>query len=1006
MQTFFDYILEDVTPAGAEYNPSIARPYCKMCKKDAWLSWTGKYSDYCSVDCMNRDMRANVNSERNADLPRLQESSPEPAEVFQRATLAKKVAKELKSVAQAKKAKAEALAAQEEQAHSDNEFRLQQQQLKHMAEVLQWDRMFSLAEKEDMNEHSEGRSGRETGDNRRPDADKQVNEVDTEAGKRAKAESKPQLAKRTSRHTLDDDKGQGGALHADEEGHEEVKRPIDGKPNRRLAEEGRVYKQTISGDDECRVKERLVQLETETRETHKRLRQLEGKAAKSEQAIKHELTSHPAKVRGRATQVTHADDSDRHMSTIRNDQLNSQKDAAKAGETARISDNAVRKSKTTQEGRRRKLQPVAERQLEEQRLRAGSNNTEPSQNRNAPKFRKESFSEEPTSATFVANQVKEAGDCAVCELRQSIVLPRGHAKAITQATDSNLKKKKLHITTDDLAMLRSAALTQLRLEMDGLRKQDAFIRGYVGSLWIWLDSAKGVNRLRLSFGDSLFVIVRCPTQEHQWKKWRSRCSLNLRWDEDWTVPIRYRNYPSHRYMRIELWKANFRHERASFLGEGQVPFPCFATRWNGDVQLCWNTLLGGDRIDLDCGQLHLGLKFSPVRREREGTDVCDTARDRRKIRRIKALSHETKGWSRLKLPADKTDEAVQVNLNSAPVVVSAGAPAVPSLAPLVQPSRRADESLQVDATATVSSTAVGADISRPLTIPEACDGVQADGEQHTEQVCSSNKTVSTTNPTEQVLPIPDVTEEVLDTMVPAVLGQMDEYACRVEGVHEVLGVDFDSRDFLDRTRASPGCRVTCSNRLCCRSVRSQDMRDLFEEEEFRAWGLCSACQHTVFPTKGPPKPPIKVILGEENGSPYSEFRLDSCVPVAFPDFTVVWPSSAHLFVAQGFTRLELQERIRQCQTRSELRAVLRAPLLRHFLRKDWESFKYRALKVCLDLKVDQHPRLQLLLSGTGNCQIFCPKREDTIYMSISGSCDLGEAVGKILMDKRSEFQPY
>ncbi|KEP60951.1 UNVERIFIED_CONTAM: hypothetical protein HHA_266890 [Hammondia hammondi] len=1002
MQTFFDYILEDVTPAGAEYNPSIARPYCKMCKKDAWLSWTGKYSDYCSVDCMNRDMRANVNSERNADLPRLRELSPEPGEVFQRAIVAKKVAKELKSVAQAKKAKAKAFAAQEKQVQSDNEFRLQQQKLKHMAEVLQWDRKFSLAEKEDMNEHSEGRSGRGTGDNWRPDTNKRGQEVDTEAGKRAKAESKPQMAKRASRHTLNDDKGQGGALHADEEGHEEANRRIAGKPNRRVAEEGRLYKQTISGDDECRVKERLVQLERETMETHKRLRQLEGKVAKSEQMIEYELTSHPAQMRERATQVTQADDSDRHMSTIRNEQLNSQKDSANAGRAARILENVVKKHKTTQEDRRRKLQPVTERRLEEQRLRAGLNNIEPSQNRNAQIFQKENLSEEPTSATFVANQVKEAGDCAVCELQQSIVARRGKGKAVAQATKSTVKKKKLHITTDDLAMLRSAALTQLRLEMDGVRGRDAFICGYVGSLWIWVDRAKGVNRLRLTFGDSLFVVVRCPTQEHQWQKWRSRCSFNLRWDEDWTVPIRYRNYPSHRCMRIELWKANFRHERANFLGEGQVPFPCFTTRWNGDVQLCWNTLLGGDRVDLDCGQLHLGLKFSPVRREREGTGVCDTARDRRKIRRIKAPRHETKGWSRLKLPADKTDEAVQVTMNSAPAVVSAGAPAVPPLAPLVQPSKRADESLQVDAAATVSST----EITRPLTIPEACDGVQADGEQHTEQVCSSNETASTINPTEQVLPIPDIAKAVLDNMVPAVLGQMDEYACSVEGVHEVLGVDFDSRDFLDRTHASPGYQVTCSNRLCCRLVRSQDMRDLFEEEEFRAWGLCSACQHTVFPTKGPPKPPSKVVLGEENGSPYSEFRLDSFVPVAFPDFAVVWPSSAHLFVAQGFTRLELQERIRQCQTRSELRAVLRAPLLRHFLRKDWESFKYLALKVCLDLKVDQHPRLQLLLSGTGDCQILCPKREDTIYMSVSGSSDLAEAVGEILMDKRSEFQPH
>ncbi|CBZ50842.1 conserved hypothetical protein [Neospora caninum Liverpool] len=1000
MNAFFDYILEDVTPAGAEYDPSIARPYCKVCKKDAWLSWTGKYSDYCSVECMNKDTRANINSERNADLPRNRGSSPEPGEVFQRATVAKKVAKELKSMAQARKAQASALVAREEQLQNENEFRLQQQKLKQMAEALHWDRRLSLAQKEDMSEQLERRRTRETGNNRGSVADTRGQESAKEARKREKTNSKRQLDKEASKHAVDEDKRHEEALHADEEGHEEEKRRIADKAKGQVQEEGRLYRHEVLGGNEGGAQERLIQLERETSETHNRSLQIDDKVGKSERAIEHELATQPTHTREQARTVAQADECDRHMSSLRSNHLSSQQGAANSREAVGKSDNAARKQENTKEDGDRNLQSVTETELRVPRKRAGSNSTA-SLKRSGSKFQKKSVPEEATAAAFVAKQVKQAVENAVSELRQSILTPRRSGRAVGQTKDSNRKKKQLHVTTDDLAVLRRAALTQLQLEMDSVREPDAFISSYIGTLWIWLDSVKGVNPRRLSFGDSLFVVVRCPTQEQQWQKWRSRRTLNLRWGEEWSFPISYRSYPSHRFMRFELWKRNARHGSANFLGEGQVPFPCFETRWNGDIQLCWNTLLGGDRIDLDCGQLHIGLEFSPIRRDREAAS-CGTAGDRHKIRRARGPSHETAARGRRKQPADLTDEAVQVNC--VPAVDAEEAPAGPPLALPVQPRKKVDETVQVDGTTIIASVESGAEISRPPAIPMACEGVQVDGEHHIAEACLSNETVSTPNPSEEVAPTPDVTEAELDTMMPAVLAQMDEYACRVEGRDEVLPVNFDSRVLLSRVHASPGCRVTCSNKLCRRSVRSHDLRDLFEEEEFRAWGLCSVCQHTIFQTQCPSKPPKTVVLGEEDGLPYGEFRLDSAVPVAFPDFAVVWPSSGHLFVAQGFSRLELQERIRQCTTKSELRAVLRAPLLRFFLRRDWDSFKYQALKVCLDLKVDQHPRLQLLLSATGDSPISCPQREDPMYMTAIDSCDLANAVGEILMDKRNEFQ--
>ncbi|PFH36783.1 hypothetical protein BESB_049750 [Besnoitia besnoiti] len=895
-------------------------------------------------------------------------------------------------MAQARMAKAAAARAHEKQLRNEEDFCRQRNRLKEIAALLERDRRFSETERRGVRRGMEEKRSKYAEESRLSDAGNQGEKADVVSTGRSEEQT----------YSRDSEEGGRRVTSAGErsDGDLEELQDAPGKTKEQTAEDAsrRAVEDDTSHTEEQKTQQRqqtLSQPEVDTRERENQLRQLQENWKKCQEAIGHELARQLRKVRQHSEEIKE-DEARKHLNSIRRKCLRMKKEHHKHDERAEEVSISARRGRL-QTHIDPDLQQIVKTSAAAERYRCRQDHG--SRKGKRQQFRRGSLREEDMLSQLVSRTMKGELDQAVSELRQSTLATQRSSRVIDHAPSSRPKKKKLHITTDGLAMLRSAAVTQVQLDMDEAYERDAFHRGYIGTLWIWIDLVKGVNPLRLSFGDTLFVVVRCPTQEHQWQKWQSGYTANFGWDESCTFRIRYKRYPNDRFLRLELWKKDSRHQGRRFLGEAQVPFPGFETRWDGYVQLCWNTLLGGDRIDLDCGQLHLGLKFS-LSESRQGRHPQRT--DRGMQERKSGSRHGRKQVaSKGDIPrAGIADEAVQVDCATLGLVEQ------PDARPSVVPPREmADESVQVDYKSLMISSEPLREPSCPPAVPLADDSVQVESPHLAEEVPSlshekgSNRGTSCT----YNAPFPMMTEEELDVMVPAALAQMDEYAKGTECLSWEMVVDVDNR-VLASNICFQGCRLTCSNRLCGRTVRNQDLRDLFEEEEFRAWGLCSVCQRAIFHTVCPCKPPKTVVIGKAHGKPYSELRLYSSVPVAFPDFTVVWPSTGHLFIAQGFSRFELQERIRRCSTETELKAVLNAPLLRYFLRNDWKSFMNHALRMCLNLKVDQHPRLQLLLSATGESPICCFDHADAFDIVAGEICGHATAVGEILMDKRSEFQ--
>lgn len=164
------------------------------------------------------------------------------------------------------------------------------------------------------------------------------------------------------------------------------------------------------------------------------------------------------------------------------------------------------------------------------------------------------------------------------------------------------------------------------------------------------------------------------------------------------------------------------------------------------------------------------------------------------------------------------------------------------------------------------------------------------------------------------------------------------------------------------------------------------------------WGLCNSCQDRIFRTPlslGAPGTPRRRCLrlgsplagcrkeaaksgimnalakavANPRTPPFGELRLDGAAPVAFPSPNCLWPSALQLLHAQRFSLLSIQERLRCCSGSSELLALLQCPLLQRFERPDWPSRAAAAIRTCLLLLLQQHPKLQLLLSSLQGCRI-------------------------------------
>ncbi|PHJ20000.1 swarming motility protein [Cystoisospora suis] len=953
MKGFFDFILEDMTPAGAEYDPSVARPYCKMCGKDAWLPWTGKYSDYCSVECMNRDRHADVTADRNQSLPRRNAGGVEAASVFQRALAAKRIARELKGMAQARRAEAAAGAVPPADADNEDTFLRQQQKLRQLAGEL-WkesERMRREAEHEAKEDERRQREREAYERRKRQDAERRKREEEAE---RRKREEEAERRKR-------------------EEEAERRKREEELERQRRKETDKKWMQDETADERSMKRSHREGDEHSKGQDTHSR---------GGDQEERRDPGGVFTKLRQHMEEAAKEDEARRHAMRLRNiwDAGQCRDGVAKeqpSGVCLEKLVNAVDELLSMHRSEEVKLKRIIETQTKEhRRISEIGEEVQALKQKRRPELVAGAV-----ALDCMAERIKAEVVEAVAELNRTATPepPEGDVKAEQRGSRRPSRRR---ITVGDLASLRKAALRELQLEMKAFQQPETFGNSYSGELTVWIDSVNGVNSSRLGFGDTLFVVVRCPTNPDQWEKWQTESTSVFVWKEERAFQVTYASYPSSRFLTVELWKNCFPDRTKEFLGEGQIPFPCFLGRWESQVQLCWNTLLGGDCIDLDCGKLRVGLqlrKGDPPRSSNEPTwkEVAST-------------------------PGDSAEE-LREKLASPQRKEVAATPRRPKEAPPQKPGnpKGRDGAVQVSMGVVLSVTDSDQAAYPPATTLTE-DGVQVDTPEVSNNFFPPGQAELPSLGHGAVAEEPTLlSDEELQIMLPLVLAQMDDHARSASAQAAVRGPRFHSGSLFSARTRRPGSHVTCLNGLCSRVVRSRDFKDYFEEEEFRAWGLCSECQAVLFFTPCPASSPKCVTVSDCCGRPYSELGLQSFVPLAFPDFSTIWPSGWHLLAAQRFTRVEVQERIRCCQTQAELAATLKAPLLKYFVRDDWEGYKYKAARICLQLKVEQHPRLQVLLTATGSARILyeCCLESD----KADGASHCASDLGGIFMDERARY---
>lgn len=418
----------------------------------------------------------------------------------------------------------------------------------------------------------------------------------------------------------------------------------------------------------------------------------------------------------------------------------------------------------------------------------------------------------------------------------------------------------------------------------------------------------------LAFGSRLLLVVRCHCAKNLFEERRSEAFTDLRLKVEFAFRVSWRSASAasaeEAGVEIQLWREAPKDGAANFLGAARLPLPFFAAQWTYTAPLWWSPDMGGGFEDECLGFLH---------------------------------SSSGEAWP----PGPLPHAAVALSLRFFPDdVEERGA---------VRATRQAER-------------------------PEAASGEEAGAESH--RVAVVRPRVRSSASEEKSSP-PDCrkVEEVLLRLEHLKRALRRDAASREGGLGGRPPVFVDSQKLHQHLRRPAGAAGSCTNSFCGEKVRK--LPDLYSEEEFRVWGLCGACQRRLFTTPIPADPPKKVILRLSTDAPpaatvahaeeppnaerleaFSELRLDSPLPVAFPEPAFLWPSALQLFHAQRFADVRLQEQVRSCLDSAELVQLLKgAPALKRFERKDWHRRAPAALRTCLLLLVQQHPKLQLLLSS-------------------------------------------
>ncbi|CDJ50351.1 hypothetical protein, conserved [Eimeria brunetti] len=456
----------------------------------------------------------------------------------------------------------------------------------------------------------------------------------------------------------------------------------------------------------------------------------------------------------------------------------------------------------------------------------------------------------------------------------------------------------------------------------------------------------------LRFGSKLQVVLRVATGPGAWEERETSFSADGQWRETYSFSVHWPSAAAaaaSAALYAQLWatingnSATMGHcssSCCSFVGEAVIPLPTFTSPWEYRAPLRWRSSLGGNSKKqqlLQQGNLLLRVHFHP------------------------------------------TEEA------QAPVASTEELKDLPALLPTLR-------------------TKAGR-LSNPQCCRDSNKGSSSRSSRSTHSSsCSRTSSGISGHSEEQMQPASLIhVSERDDTVQQHLLRQLEELSVawrralseeqqQQKQREERTPVVIDGQLLQEHLQRSPMMGALCTNSFC--SNMAGAFSDLYSEEEFRAWGICSSCQQRLFTTPLPPgrkgecprrgslqlRSPFAHCCGNSHLElgfiqalaraathhkplPFGELRLDGKIPVAFPTPDCVWPSALQLLHAQRFSLVSVQERLRRCSCSGELLVLLQAPLLRRFERPDWHSRAAAAVRTCLLLLLQQHPKLQLLLSS-------------------------------------------
>ncbi|XP_026193062.1 uncharacterized protein LOC113147273 [Cyclospora cayetanensis] len=1010
MDALFSFLLQEETP-GKAFDPRAARPRCKVCKADAWMQWDGRYADFCSYSC--RDKYAVGKGLRQGSARPLREGGPtrrsreprgphellgqrgaqlqqEKQEQWERQFsprnrhLPKKTAQfQEEDPQQQQKDKAKEAAA----AGAAGAF-AEAAAAKKVAKALRDKVPRKLPKGGSVGPHT-----KEAGQASAEAAVVRTQSKNRRGGSTEEEEEPPLLKQRTVARFVEDSESAAEAQNALKEYQDNMKRlqqqhtgqhaapVVAGECGLQQQPEGPGRQDTLLQQEREKKQEEEVrafreQMELQRAHLEGELKRLAKKEADSQTTLEGGLREVHAALQ--ALKAQHEEQRQQQAHGLRDElkqhlkeqlqqqlqhtlkqQLEEQlKHSLKQQLQQELLSTVAQDRKEASELLKRQLEQQQQQLQQEKLLQQQLLQQQQQQERLLRHLQKQ---QEKTLQQLSSAERQHAdagpGEASLVEqaFQDSQLRPLLVQGLLRHLKDQdNQKQEQEEVLLPSTWEQRELALRDAACAAAARATENPFSGVYDGHLEaavlranLLLPDAGAKQQPRLQFGTKLQVVLRCATGPSEWEERETALSADGIWKETFRFRVHWPSAAAAAAaaasVSAQLWATNSSRSSSNlhngtntrcFLGEAALPLPPFTSPWEHWSPLRWRSSLGG------AGQQHLLQQGNILFRVQFHPSKTAAAAPPQELEDLQPL---------------------------------------PRIAPAKTQSCKSGSRRRSTRSSTSSN--------------------------------SSSETTSHVKLTRDV----SMGDEALQQQL---LQQLDELSLawrrafteqqqQLQQQHFPVCIDSDS--LLEHLQRSPLMGALCTNAFCSNLVGP--FSDLYTEEEFRVWGLCSTCQQRIFTTPLPqathgsslprrrvrlesPLARCEADLGEmdviealaktaasQHPHPFGELRLDGSAPVAFPTPNCLWPSALQLLHAQRFSLVSIQERLRCCSNSSELLALLQCPLLQRFERPDWPSRASSAVRTCLLLLLQQHPKLQLLLSTLDGCLITYhdPLQQQLLY---------------------------